>query len=955
MRWVAIAAIFASTVSGGPVPKKVDNLLNKLPIYFEPNQGQASKNVRYISRAPGMTLALMDDGAAIRTKSGVVRMRILGGSAKGAFEPLELQGGRSSYFRGSNMVEWQTDVQHYGKVRAKQVYPGVDLVYYGQGRTLEYDFIVKPGADWKRARVRWEGVKSMQIDQQGDLVLATADGDVRMHKPRAFQGTTEIAAAYKLEKNGVVGFDIGEYDTKQELVIDPVVTYATYLGGASNDFPLASVADADGNYYVAGQTFSTDFPVQGAAQGTLGGASDVFVTKFNANGTGLVFSTFIGGSGNDAANGVAIDSARNVYLTGRTASANFPLLNPIQNTIGSAQDAFVTKLNAAGNALVYSTFLGGSDSDEAKDIAVDATNAAYVTGFTSSANFPTTAGAFRTTSGGSTEVFVTKINAAGSARVYSTFAGGSGTDFARGIALDGAMNAYVAGNTTSSNFPVTANAVQTTKRGTGDAFLFKLNPAGSGVTYSTYYGCATFTAEDFGAFTSFLSVTVDEAGRAYAAGNTTCSDFPTTVNGFQRTKGGTGPFAQDAVVVKLNSMGSAAIFSTYLGGSAEESATDIAVNENGNAFVTGSTNSMNFANGQLIPAPPGNNTSAYVVGFNPLGSGLSYPAGVGNETSGTTVAVDPVGNVYVAGNTISTTFPVTPGAFDITKAGLAGVADGVAAKISDMQLPLCRGALSSTSVTHTSNVSGGTPALTTNCNWHAIPSVPFVTLNGANTGTNNGVVNYTVAANATAQPRSGSITAADSIFQIMQSPANPTAPYTDVPVNNGFVNFITRMKTLAITSGCDANNYCPDGNTTRGQMAVFIIRALHGGDNFPFEAVPFFDDVPANHPFFKWIQKMREYGITSGCTGTSYCPDSNVTRGQMAVFIVRALVGNNFRFSATPYFDDAAANHPFFKFIQKMKEWGITAGCTATSYCPDSNTTRGQMGVFIVRGFDTAR
>jgi hypothetical protein len=241
------------------------------------------------------------------------------------------------------------------------------------------------------------------------------------------------------------------------------------------------------------------------------------------------------------------------------------------------------------------------------------------------------------------------------------------------------------------------------------------------------------------------------------------------------------------------------------------------------------------------------------------------------------------------------------------------------------------------------------------CNWTSISGVPFVIVNSGSSGLGPGFSAYSVTANLDSAPRTGSLSVAGNILQIIQPPETPEPPYSDVPALHPFANHIALMKTNAITSGCTASAYCPDGTTTRAQMAVFIIRAMLGGDGFTFRQTPYFTDVPATHPFFKWIQKMREFGITSGCGATTYCPDDSVTRGQMAVFIFRALTGNSFAFSPTPYFTDVPSTNPFFAFIQKMKEWGVTTGCTATEYCVDAPTTRGQMAVFIVRAFFTPR
>src|SRR3989449_4869999 len=496
----------------------------KLPLSFEANHGQTDRRVKFLSRGRGYSLFLTSnetvlslskpatptaqrrmDTVAMRQEGAenkaitttVLRMRLVDANPAADISGLEELPGKSNYFIGNDPKKWRTSVPNYARVKYRDIYPGVDLVYYGNQREIEYDFLVAPGGDPKAIRLGMEGAKKAVIDAQGDLVLHTDDGDVRLQKPTVYQevdgAKQAIAGHYVLRDERQAGFEIGSYDANKTLVIDPVLAYSTYLGGSTIDQGFGIAVDSAGNAYVAGDTISTNFPTTpGAFQTTFGGPfccmGDAFVTKLNALGSGLVYSTYLGGGGNDQGNGIAVDSAGHAYVTGFTLSTNFPTTpGAFQTASGGGPDAFVTKLNALGSGLVYSTYLGGSGDDEGNGIAVDSAGNAYVTGLTfsfpASNNFPTTPGAFQTTSFLGVP-FVTKLNPTGSALVYSTYLevfGGFFVDEGLGIAVDSVGNAYVTGETFTFNpFPTTPGAFQTTSGGgLQDAFVTKLNPTGS--------------------------------------------------------------------------------------------------------------------------------------------------------------------------------------------------------------------------------------------------------------------------------------------------------------------------------------------------------------------------------------------------------------------------------------------------------------------------------------------
>jgi len=500
------------------------------------------------------------------------------------------------------------------------------------------------------------------------------------------------------------------------------VQYSTFLGGSDIDTAAGIAVDAAGNVYIVGTTQSLDFPATlGAFQTRLNstiGVSDVFVSKLNAAGSALIYSTYIGGSGFDFGRAIAVDAAGNAYVTGQTGSSNFPTTGgAFQRAIkfiptprpADPLDAFVTKLNPTGSGLVYSTYLGGVDVEDALGIAVDAAGNAYVTGYTASRDFPTTAGAFSRTSGGGNDAFVTKLNATGSALVYSTYLGGLDNELGARIRLDAQNNAYVMGSTRSANFPTTPGAFDTIHNGAFDVFVTKLNPTGSGLVYSTFIGGSNFD--------SGQGLAIDGAGNAYVSGGTGSLDFPTTPGAFATT-----PTGNDIFVTKLNAAGSALVYSTFLGSAGGGAA--IAVDGAGNAYVTGGTSSTVFPTTPdgFRPVFNGGPSDAFVARLNTTGSALLYSTYLGGTNSefGTDLALDAAGNLYVTGTTHSADFPTTPGALDVIFNGnpLSFAGDAFVTKFvfGDVALSLSSLAVSpstvtgGTSSTGTATLSAAAPA-----------------------------------------------------------------------------------------------------------------------------------------------------------------------------------------------------------------------------------------------------
>jgi len=365
--------------------------------------------------------------------------------------------GKSNYFIGNDQSKWHTGVANYKNVKYNAIYPGIDLLYYGTNqRTLEYDFVVSPGSDPAKIGITFDGASSLRINEDGALIIGVGDGEVVLKAPMTYQmiegSRVSVDSHFVLKGESRIAFAVGDYSADKALVIDPVLSYSTYLGGSGWDEGRGIGVDGSGAVYVTGYTSSTNFPTVNPIQGANRGYAEAFVTKINASGTVWVYSTYLGGSGNDYGNGIEVDGSGNAYVTGRVISTNFPTVNPIQGTHGGGTyDAFVTKINASGTALTYSTYLGGSSDDRGNGIAVDGSGNAYVTGNTQSTNFPTTVSPIQGThGGGSGDAFVTKINAGGTALTYSTYLGGSGWDEGRGIAVDGSGNAYVVGETQST-------------------------------------------------------------------------------------------------------------------------------------------------------------------------------------------------------------------------------------------------------------------------------------------------------------------------------------------------------------------------------------------------------------------------------------------------------------------------------------------------------------------------
>jgi hypothetical protein len=634
-----------------------------LPLSFEANHGQADGKVKFLSRGNGYDVLLTSTEAiltlrkadqrmfgrtlrnrpsAVRMKRSnsdtTVRMKLIGADPHSQIMGQQELPGKANYYLGKDPTKWKTNISTYARIKYSNVYPGVDLIYYGNQHELEYDFVIAPGADPTAIALDFAGANKLEVSANGDLIAHTRSGQILHRKPAIYQETNgvrqEVSGRYVLRGRHRIGFQVSHYDVTKPLVIDPVVVYSTYLGTNLDDFILGVTVDPLGSALVVGFTASLNFP----------NGFDVFIAKLNPSGSAFLYVNYVGGSHQDEGQGIALDASGNAYITGQTRSTDFPVTSgALQSVLKGSFDAFVTKFNSSGG-LQYSTYLGGTSSDQGWGIAADPSGNAYVTG-TPSQGFP-----LLSNPSGVSSVFVAKVNTTGSALIYATLI--PGAIFGSDIGIDASGNAYVTGHT-NVDFLATVNAAQPTRGGDFDAFITKLDPTGSSILYSTYFGGSSFDTGE--------GIAVSASGDAYITGTTSSNNFP-TANPIQPTRG--GPGVSDAFVTKFNPSGSV-VYSTYLGGSNSERGSGIAVDTEGNAYATGG------------------NGDAYVTKINAAGSAFVYSTSLGgnNEDHGFDVAVDSSGNAYVAGYTKSTNFPTVNPA---QPASGGGAFEGFIAKISDV-------------------------------------------------------------------------------------------------------------------------------------------------------------------------------------------------------------------------------------------------------------------------------
>ncbi len=601
---LALSILDGLALIGAPAPD-IHPRLN-LPLAFERSD---STQARYVARGQGYMIAVDDAKATIAVvplpnqPGSMITMQFAGGRRVLPVAGPELPG-KVNYIRGNDPGKWKIGVPTCARVAYPNVYPGVDVVYYGNQRQLEFDLVLKPGADWQSIRMKFDGAREVSLDPNGDLVLDTASGEIRLPSPRIYQETNGIrktvAGHYTLRRRDEVGFEVAAYDRTSPLIIDPTIAFAAVFGGSEESSAQAIALNSAHNIYVAGYTYAPDFPTtSGTAQPGFDANQDGFVLELNAAGTEIIYSTYLGGSQYDTLTGIAVDSTGAAWVTGNTSSLDFPLANPYQSAFnGAGPVGVVAKLSSSGT-LEFSSYLlntnpGGSG------IAVDAGNNAYVTG-QGSINFPTTPG-IPLPNASLSHAFVVKFTS-GASVVYSTLLGGNGTDDAQAIAADSSGNAYVTGYTNSSDFTGDpGGGAHTANAGGNDAFVAKLNPSGTALVYFTFLGGSS--ADQSNA----IAIDSNSPPNAYIGGSTSSTNFPSTAGVVQTTlTGGSNGF-----VAKLNGTGSAFTYVTYLGGNRSDSVAALALEpSSGDVYVAGSTDSSTLPNVSAVEGYPTNPTSLF--------------------------------------------------------------------------------------------------------------------------------------------------------------------------------------------------------------------------------------------------------------------------------------------------------------------------------------------------------
>ena len=709
---VAIAATAQTATNGGV---QLIQSYGQVPLRFEPNAGQTDSQVRYLSRGNGYTMYFLPTEVALaldvsmsanpighrpspfasesrRHQLGLAHFKFEGANPNAVISPEQTLPEKINYFIGNDSSQWHTGISVFGRVHYLDIYPGVDLEFYGNQSQLEYDFVIGPYANAKAIKLRLAGADHVKIEPNGDLAFSVQGRTTRFQHPVVYQTVNgirhDITGGYRLKAN-VVSFEVGAYDHTQPLVIDPVLSYSSFLGGTAADQGWGVAVDSSGNAYVCGQTLSilTNILTVGALQTNFGGGGtlgDAFVAKIGSGGTNAVFITYLGGNQDDVALGIATDHAGNTFVAGYTDSPNFPVTpGALYTNIAGVPDrfvhlypvdGFVTELNPGGSNLIFSTYLGGEQADGVYGIAVDSSDNAYVTGFTSSTDFPTTNAIQKHLACPysiyyNNNAFVTEIASNGTSLVYSTYYGGTNFDWGYGIAVDGAGDAYVTGFTQSTNFPTT-NAISSTLSGAQDAFVFKLGPGGTNRLFSTYLG-GTGSATGSGnpnnvdgiqgsGSDAGNGIAVDVNGNIYVVGLTYSTNFPTT-NALQSVLNGNGSDTiSDAFVTKLTPSGQM-IYSTFLGGVNTDVAYGVAAQSDGSAVIVGQTGSIDFAPYNNYGSINSGNLDGFVAKLSSDGQVLMNFAYLGGSAADTAnaVALDSQNNAYVVGTTASTNYPVT--------------------------------------------------------------------------------------------------------------------------------------------------------------------------------------------------------------------------------------------------------------------------------------------------------
>ncbi|HEX5858177.1 MAG TPA: SBBP repeat-containing protein [Microbacterium sp.] len=687
----ALAALtLALPAASAPAQTEAPQAYEDARLSFTPNAGQTDERVRYLAQGAGYSLFFTDAQAvfsfapgaddAVGSSGLALGLRFLGADSE-ALDAGARAPGTVNRLTGSG--DWQSGVPTYEEIVYRELWPKIDLAVDGEGGELRYELRLHPGADPGDIRLAYAGADGLTIDADGDMVVDTSLGELTDARPVAYQDLdgrrVPVASRHALQGGDRHGFAIdGDYDRGRPLVISAALAYSTFLGAVGSESGRGVAVDRSGSAYVTGQTASSTFPTTpGAYDRTYNQNVDAFVTKFDETGSAIVYSTFVGGTAFDSGNAIAVDDEGAAYVAGFTGSTNFPTTAGAHDpTHNGGSDAFVLKLSPDGAALEYSSYLGagGFSFDGANGIAVDDEGSAYVTGFAGGGTFPTTPGVHDGSHNGRNDVYVTKFNPSGSALAYSTFIGGTLLDTGTGIAVDREHNAYVTGFTASADFPTSPDAPDRTHNGgVNDAFVAKLDAAGSTLAYATFLGG---TGSDSG-----LGIAVDEKGKAaHVTGSTASVDFPTTAGAFDVSYNGNG----DAFATRFDRAGSSLAYSTFLGGAASDSGLGIAVDEKGKAaHVTGSTASADFpTTADAFDVSYNGDGDAFATRFDRAGSSLGYSTFLGGTASdaGLAIAVDDKGRTaFLTGSTTSSDYPTSTGAQDPS---YNGTGDGILTELA---------------------------------------------------------------------------------------------------------------------------------------------------------------------------------------------------------------------------------------------------------------------------------
>ena len=747
----------------------------KLPMAFEPNQGQAPADAQFVAHGNGYSVTLTPGKAELISRGGRLSATFLGAGPAIAETETPLPG-MVNYLVG-NAESWRTGIPTYARVRYRNVYPGIDIVYYGRDGRLEYDFILAPGADPRRIALRFDGAYRLSLDRAGDLLLATAAGEMRQHRPELYQETNgvrrTISGRYVLSGQ-TVRFELGAYDRTLPLVIDPTLTWASYFGGGTTDQILAVTTDSSGNIYATGSTLSSR------------GDYDAFIVKTNSTGTTAIFYAIVGGTlGDDEGHGIAVDSAGNIYLTGVTAADDFPIVAVSSSLAGVGYDAFVAKVDPTGTKYLYAGFIGGGKNGGPSDdiafaLALDPNNNLWIAGATDSTDFPLSrTGAQRTLAGG-IDGFISEFDPNGNL-LYSSYLGGSGDDYIFGIGLDAAGNIYTAGSTASTDFPGPSSGLQTSNGGGVDAWVARMSPGGA-LAWSTYLGGS---GDD-----EALALAVDASGTTYITGDTASSNFP-SANAFQSIYGG-GP--RDIIAAKISPDGKTLLYSSFLGGSGDEIGNAIGIDFNGNAYIGGSTNSTNFPSNFGFQTANKGGVDGTISGVSTDGKTLQFSSYIGGATDDFVEAVTVNCNtgLVIGGQTTSTAFPTTSGVFQPKFGG--GGADGFLAQIAagTATTVISPGGIVNAATSSPTPVAPGSLVSIYGSNLGSgifnAPSTPLSNTLGGTTVTVNGAtvpliyvspgqINFQLPYEVSAGTASATVTAACGASTAVSFPVTSTAPY----------------------------------------------------------------------------------------------------------------------------------------------------------------------------------